>query len=251
MKTPVDWEGLFEDYEAYRTTPQPAKPFEMPGAALHAISFPTPEDVRSITAALSDDKRKWLVAEVAASSKGKLAQIFLKPMLDAAIDEVNPSYNRSFIEPCLQSVGFRPVNDYLLEVLQTGTAFRKAGAANALYWAQMGLSFPPGTTVFTVEHATPESQAEYAALAAIWDRKKLLLLETFVSNPSADVRRSIIPKLDLDARSYPESHRQMVAQAIEQARSSDDDYIRHRIEVQLGNVNVFAPLPHREKQKSG
>ena len=42
----------------------------------------------------------------------------------------------------------------------------------------------------------------------------------------------------------------MVAQAIEQARSSDDKYIRHRIEVQLGNVNVFAPLPHREKQKN-
>ena len=174
MKRPVDWEALFEEYEAYRTTPQPAEPFEMPGAALHAISFPTPDDIRSMMAALADDKRKWLVAEAAARSEGKLAQPFLKPMLDAAINEVNPSYNRSFIDPCLRAFGIRPVNDYLLTVLQTGTDFRKAGAANALYWAQMGLSFPPGTTVFTVEHATPESKAEYAALADLWDRKRLL-----------------------------------------------------------------------------
>jgi hypothetical protein len=37
-----------------------------------------------------------------------------------------------------------------------------------------------------------------------------------------------------------------VAQAVEIARNHDDDYIRHRVEVQLGKERWFKPLPHRD-----
>jgi hypothetical protein len=37
-----------------------------------------------------------------------------------------------------------------------------------------------------------------------------------------------------------------VAQAVEIARNHDDDYIRHRVEVQLGKERLLKPLPHRD-----
>ena len=51
-----------------------------------------------------------------------------------------------------------------------------------------------------------------------------------------------------DPQAYPESHRALVAQAIDIARRHEDEYIRHRVEVQLGDTSEgLAPLPHRVK----
>ena len=250
MTTRVDWDSLYAAYAAARAAvlsdDEQAKPFELPDAAVSRIATPADEDVRWLIEALGHDERKWLVAELACRSKS-LAEAFFTPMLDAGIDEVDPSFNRYFIEPCVQAFGHRRVNEYLLDVAESGSAFRKAGAVNALYWAQVWLSFVGNVPSFTIEHAMPESRATYEAVADLRERKRRLLLETFVSNPSVDVRRSIIPALNLDPAAYPESHRPLVARAIEIARGSDDEYIRHRVEVQLGNVMVLAPLPHREK----
>jgi hypothetical protein len=42
----------------------------------------------------------------------------------------------------------------------------------------------------------------------------------------------------------------LVAQAVEIARRSEDEYIRHRVEVQLGDPRPLKALPHR-KPRSG
>jgi hypothetical protein len=250
MPESVAWDALYAEYAAVRSArlagTKPAKPFKLPDAAVRRIATPTSEDLRWLTEALKHDERKSFVAEVARRTRS-LAEVFFTPMLDAGIDEVNPSFNRSFIEPCLCAFGPRRVNEYLLGVVESGSDFRKAGAVNALYWAQVGLSFPGNAPSYSIENATPESRAAYEALADLWERKRRLLLETFVSNPSVDVRRSIIPSLNLDPAAYPEGHRPLVGRAIEIARGSDDEYIRHRVEVQLGNVKLLAPLPHRKK----
>jgi hypothetical protein len=250
MPESVAWDALYADYAAVGSAitagTRPVKPFKLPDAAVRRISSPTSEDLRWLTVALKHDERKWFVAEVARRSMS-LADGLFAPLLDAGIDEVNPSFNRSFIEPCLSAFGPRRVNEYLLGVVESGTDFRKAGAVNALYWAQVGLSFPGSAPSFSIEYATPESRAAYEALGDLWERKRRLLLKTFVSNPNVDVRRSIIPSLKLNAADYPEDLRPLVARAIEIARGSDDEYIRHRVEVQLGNVKLLAPLPHRKK----
>jgi hypothetical protein len=246
----MDWDALHSEFAAARAAflagHEPTTPFELPDAAVTAITTPTDEDSRWLIRALGDEERKWLVAELARRAD-LLAAAFFAPMLDAGIDEVNPSFNRYFIEPCVSAFGHRRVTEYLLGVAESGSDFRKAGAVNALYWAQVPLSFKGTAPSFTIEHATPESRAAYEAVSDLRERKRRLLLETFVSNPSVDVRRSIIPSLDLDPAAYPESHRPLVARAIEIARGSGDEYIRHRVEVQLGNVKWLAPLPHREK----
>jgi hypothetical protein len=63
------------------------------------------------------------------------------------------------------------------------------------------------------------------------------------------VRRGILPGLELEESAYPESLRPLVAQAVEIARNHDDDYIRHRVEVQLGNERLLKPLPHRDSSQ--
>jgi hypothetical protein len=68
-----------------------------------------------------------------------------------------------------------------------------------------------------------------------------------VANSSVEVRRSIIPSLNLNPEAYPEGHRSLLTQVVAIARAHEDDYIRHRVEVQLGSIGQLAPLPHREK----
>jgi hypothetical protein len=250
MPEAVAWDSLYAEYAATRSAVlsgnKPAKPFKLPNAAVRRMTTPTSDDLRWLTEALKHEERKWFVAEVARRSKS-LAEAFFDPVLDAGIDEVNPSFNRSFIKPCVSTFGLRRVIEYLLGVVASGTDFRKAGAVNALYRANASLRFPGNVPSYSIEYATPESRAAYEVLMDLHERKRKLLLETFVANPSVDVRRSIIGKLNLNAADYPESHRPLVARAVEIARSSQDEYIRHRVEVQLGNVHVFAPLPHRKK----
>jgi pimeloyl-ACP methyl ester carboxylesterase len=254
---PLDWERLYGEWRGHwaailagreRTTA-----FHMPAVVVGRVTHPADADARWLIDALRDDgeyaqSRKWFVAALAEGVTA-MAEVLFQPMLDAAIDEVDPSFNRYFVEPCMESFGPRRVNEYLLSVVASGTDVRKAGAVNALYWAHVPLTFPGGTRSFDIEYATPASRAEYEALQDIWTRRQLLLLETFVDNTNVDVRRSIIPSLDVDPQNYPESHRPLVHQAIRIARSHDDEYIRHRIQVQLGDdSDGLAPLPHRDSK---
>jgi hypothetical protein len=146
--------------------------------------------------------------------------------------------------------GARRVNEYLLQVVETQSDFRKAGTVNALYWAAGRLSFPRDARSFTDENATAESRAAYEELADVWEWRRILFLEMFVCNANVDVRRSIIAMLNLTSEDYPEALRPLVAQAVEIAQRSEDEYIRHRVEVQLGDVRPLKALPHRQPRSS-
>jgi hypothetical protein len=69
-----------------------------------------------------------------------------------------------------------------------------------------------------------------------------------VSNTNLDVRRALIPSLDLDENAYPDIYKHLVARAIQIAREHPDDYVRHRVAVQLGEA-VLEPLPAREPNR--
>jgi len=206
------------------------------------MGTPTDEDARWLTEALQDDERKWFVADLAHRCES-LAELFFIPMLEAAIEEVNPSSNRRFVEPCMHFFGPSRVNEYLLSVVETGTDFRKAGAVSALYWAR-GFSYEyPGSKPFAAMEMSEDDRKQ----------RRTVLLETFVANPNLDVRRCIIPHLNLDPTHYPESHRPLVAKAIEIARASADDYIRQRaaLQIERQGSRKYPPLPHRDKGAGG
>jgi hypothetical protein len=224
-----------------------AKKEQIVTEARRLLSTATQDDWESLSNALEVDQRKWFIAAIFARSP--VPKRLLKAMIRAAVYEVNPSLNRDFVTPCISSYGHRIVNEALLDVVETGTNFEKAGAVNALYWGGMSLSFPENTTKFTLENATPESRAAYLELKNVWERKKCLFLREFVSNENVDVRRSIIPSLKLDESVYPDDLKPLVPKAIEIARNHSDEYIRHRVEVQLGNEKLLYPKPHRDTPK--
>ena len=244
-----DWDGLFSSYEPVRFGEPRRGRFEPPGAARHAFSHPKPADVAWLAASLRNERRKWLVAEIA--QRARVPEALFGPMLDAAIEETNPSFNRSFVEPCMDAFGPRRVNEYLLDALAAGDDFRKAGAANALYWAGVSLEFTGRPPAYEPEHATPESRERYDALSDVWARKRRLLLETFVNSQSVDVQRCVIAKLNLDPTAYPPTHRDLVARATDIGLSHRDEYVRHRTSVQLGREHVLQALPQREPRPDG
>jgi hypothetical protein len=244
-----DWEWLWSSYETTCFCEPRRGRFELPGAARHAFSHAKPADVAWLVVSLRDERRKWLIAEIARCAR--VPESLFRPMLDAAIDERDPSINRSFVEPCMDAFGPRRVNEYLLDALATGDDFRKAGAANALYWAGVSLEFTGRPLSYEPEHATPESREQYESLSDVWARKRLLLLETFANSQSVEVQRSVIAKLNLDPTAYSPRHRELVARATRIGLGHRDEYVRHRTSVQLGRKHVLQALPQREPRTDG
>lgn len=240
----MTWRDLFDSYLTARCGEDRNTMQQIAEEARRLLSKATAEDWKLLEEALGDPERKWLVAAVFV--KAPVPKRLLKAMLRAAVYEINPSFNRCFVEPCIASYGHRVVNEALLDYVEKGNDFEKAGAVNALYWAGMPLRFTSDTREYTVENATPESRADYFELKDIWQHKRCLFLREFVSNENIHVRRSIIPSLKMEASAYPDDLKPLVAQAIDIARNHSDDYIRHRVEVQLGNAHLYYPLPHRD-----
>jgi hypothetical protein len=198
MVDQIDWNSLYSSYlgllsERFARTLR-ANSFEPPREVVAALANPDDEDARWLIEALRHEGKrpeglKWFVASFFFRRSQTIAEIFFVPLLDAAVDEVNPSDNRSFVEPCMKHFGPRRVNEYLLSIVESGTDFRRAGAVNALYWSQVALSFGilrvyDDALSLNLEQATAESRTAYMALQDVWERKKRLFLETFVANAS-------------------------------------------------------------------
>jgi hypothetical protein len=190
-------------------------------AARLRVAQNTPDDWRWLAESLNDPDRKWFVAQVFQFQP--VPKRLFKSMLRAGVLERNPSLNRVFIEPCVRSLGGRRVLEELLRYLECGTDVEKAGAASAFYWAGHN---PLGED-----------------LAELRQRIDWQMLREFVGNEDVQVRRRIIPLLRLEPDSYPEELRPLVARAVAIARAHPDEYIRHRVEIQLGAGGPFMAIP--------
>jgi hypothetical protein len=170
--------------------------------------------------ALLDPTKKWFVAHVFASQA--VPESFLPELIRAGVYEHDPSFNRCFVEPCVRDFGAFRIYEALLSYLRLGSDEEKAGAANALYWVHLGESDQANELRGTL-HST--------------------FLREFVRNTTVMVRQSIIPMLVLKPEVYPEELRALVPQAVAIARAHPDEYIRHRIEIQLGAGGSLMPIP--------
>lgn len=206
----------------------------------------TEEDWSFLEESLQDKHRKLLVAEVFAKDT-LLPSRLMEPFIWAAVYEIDPDDNRWFVHPCVAAVGRRFVNESLLNIIESGSNFEKAGAANALYWASLGLAFnDAGNKPMTIENATPESREAFLELNDIWQRKRELFLTEFVANTNLDVRRSLIASLSLDESEYSDDFKPLVKQAIDIGRMHEDEYIRSRVKYEMGENDLIYPLPNRE-----
>lgn len=245
----MDWDKSCEQFLSVRHTPQfyETTPKFKPAIlkALDHLDSVSSKDIKWLEQALTDEQRKWFVAFVL-SVVPNFPQALFMPMMRAAVYERNPSANRDFVEPCINAFGYRKVNEALLTFIKSGSNFEKAGACNALYWARVPLEFRGTVLNFDIENATPESRDAYNEINDIRLQIQYLFLQEFITNTDLDVRRSIVASLNLDPDLYPDELKPLINQAIQIARSHSDEYIRHRIEVQIGEEKLLKPLPHRD-----
>ncbi|MFJ4094190.1 hypothetical protein ACIPYS_21635 [Kitasatospora sp. NPDC089913] len=169
----------------------------------------------------------------AADDEGSvLSEESFEVLLEAAVQDPNPSFNRCFVEPVLNADGYHRVRAALLERLRNGTDAQRAGAARAWYWTAL-----PGRGRGRGEARGPRrplpAGARYtAALVADWREASL---REFVANEDLDVRRCILLGLALRTSKYPPELHPLVTAATVIARAHPDDYIRHRVEAQVGD----------------
>ncbi|MFJ6630990.1 hypothetical protein ACIQMR_06180 [Streptomyces sp. NPDC091376] len=174
-----------------------------------------------VRAAIRDACRRGIV----------LSDESLDVLLRAAVHEPDLSFNRWFVEPALNAFGHRRVQIALLGYLRTGTDLERAGAARAWYWSALPLRMP----VVRAKNGRATGQADTddgSAVVAEWNEAAL---REFVSNEHVDVRRCILPGLSLRKSVYPPELHDLVDAAVATARSHPDEYIRHRVEHQVGD----------------
>lgn len=216
----MDWIEYFDKWMTVRRAPGSAE-HETLEAARKRVQANTEEDWQWLSDALADPQRKLFVALV--FKRQPVPKRLLKAFLHAGVVERNPSINRFFIEPCIRSWGGREVNQRLLSYLQSGSNVEKSGAASAFYWAK----------------GNPRNED----LSQVHNMIRSQLLQEFVTNEDVTVRQRIVPLLSLDELAYPPEDRALVARAIAIARTHPDEYVRHRIEVQLGAGGPFKAIP--------
>lgn len=178
------------------------------------------EDCAWCREALEDPKKRWFVASL--FSKAPVPKRLLSAMVEAAIDVDNPSTNRQFIEPCIRSLGALSVLKALRKALDYGGVAKQTGAVDALYWVN--------------SNPREEDLSQERALL------RKIMIRLFLETDFVPLQRSIISKLKLNA----EDEDPLLKQVVTLARNHGDEYIRHRVEIQLGSSDgPFQALPQR------
>ena len=91
------------------------------------------KDVETLKEFLLDDNKKWFVAHLLDNLDTFPVEL-LRPMLNAAVDEPDPSFNNEFIKPCRRVFDYVEVQKILLEIFSSGDNHKKIGVLKSLYW---------------------------------------------------------------------------------------------------------------------
>lgn len=223
----VDWESQFQrwmkadDENAFDDRPARLIVIETRKAARNGASLDISEGWRWVEEALEDSDRRTFVHAVfhRQAAPKHLATVFLQK----GVNERNPSTNRLFVEPAVKAMGPRRVMEQLTKLLLNASENEQGGAASAAYWVR----------------GDDGEQSYRDARQCFRDA----MLQKFVDTDSTYVRQRIIPMLSLDESDYSCDASALIAEAIHIARNHPDDYIRHRIEIQLGSAGPFRALP--------
>lgn len=205
----MDWEPLFQQWEVERAASKQGGSSALEALETKARAFlkhrPVPDRewlLSALEGTTEEEGRRRYFLCIALRHADQIPPVLFDPLLRAAVYERDPSFNRFFIVPCLRWAGPRKVNEALLHYLEEGTNVEKAGAASAFYWSLMHH-----------ERVTHENIEDLVA------RKRDLFLREFVTNQDVEVKRRILPGLELKPELYSEDLRPLIPQAIQLARN--------------------------------
>jgi hypothetical protein len=159
---------------------------------------------------------------------------FFDALIRAGIYDPDPSLNAQVIQPATAAFGCLRVSEALLGYMRDGTNAERAGAARASYWASAAWRWRWASEDRERGWWTHERPLDPdGSLASLRGEWREAILREFVANDDIDVRRSILPGLPLSTKLYPDELHGLVAKAISIARAHPDEYIRHRVEIQV------------------
>ncbi len=161
--------------------------------------------------ALHDSAKKWVVAAIFRKLPDRSKRL-TRDLLAAGMREPNPSYNRLFLYPVRRREGWPQIVDWMIEIAEAGGDLEKGGVSRATYWLQ--------------ERNPIDADSR--------QRLNAWMLAEFCRSDDLVAQRSLIAGLKLDPASVDDELAPLIKQAIDKARRSEDEYVRHRLEVQLG-----------------
>lgn len=190
------------------------------------------EDIALLQTFLTDKERKWFVAHLL-----NVLEVFpeslLLPMLTAAVNEPNASFNNVFIRPCRRVFGYLKVHEVLMLLFRNGDSDQKAGVIRVLYWAKptvFRVTVLAGyqqyqekeQSIFTwddeemryletEEDATDIYDKEGVLQEAALQHEKRYLLDAFFDTDNRELRRLIIQRLPMTVEGYPAELQQQAA----------------------------------------
>ena len=92
-------------------------------------------DISLLKSFLVDNDKKWFVAHLL-DNLDIFPLDLLEPMLQAAVNEPDPSFNIDFINPCRRLFDYVDIQKILLDTFLRGNKEKKIGVLKALYWAR-------------------------------------------------------------------------------------------------------------------
>ncbi|MFD9733216.1 hypothetical protein [Umezawaea sp. NPDC059074] len=157
---------------------------------------------------------------------GPVPEAWFEPFVRAMVHEPDPSFSRQLVQPTIIAFGRRRVRRALIALLDTDVPADIAGAARAWYWTQARLSYEWRH----LRNPEPENVTELDDLRQQYHHTAL---RRFVTVDDLHVRQCILPGLPLNPELYPDDLHHLVTQAVRIARTSSDDYLRDRVEIQI------------------
>ncbi|TDQ11722.1 hypothetical protein [Pedobacter metabolipauper] len=98
------------------------------------------DDVETLKIFLTNNDKKTFVARLL-EYVDTFPINLLEPMLMAAVNEPDPSFNNDFIRPCRRVFGYVDIQNILLDIFRNGDKDKKIGVLRASYWARPTVYF--------------------------------------------------------------------------------------------------------------
>lgn len=124
-------------------------------------------------------------------------------LIRAAMHDQCRSGIRQLVQPLVEALGYRPVQEAIIEYARTGTETEKVGATMAWYFARPPLRYA-SREAFDRGEPTAESKAAQGALADLHERYRAACLAAFLACEDPDARQDLSLGFTLDPAAYPD-----------------------------------------------
>ncbi|MFC1442817.1 hypothetical protein ABUW04_31665 [Streptacidiphilus sp. N1-10] len=167
------------------------------------------------------EKKRWAVGK-AASQDLATTREHAPLVLRATVHDQCRSGIRQLVDPLISALGYRPLQEALIDYVETGNDAEKIGATMAMYPAGPGMRY----LNWEKRILTPESIALRDSLADLRDRYRAVCLHAFVTSKAPETRHALSLGFTLDPTAYPPELLQELDQARRVAEANPDSYER-------------------------